>query len=179
MSVYTKNRPAKPPVNPARPFPQFSQRPPRRPDGQAGQKPGQKPDQKPGEKPRIEHPILFQDFFKSVGPRTYAIQFKKASNGNHYMVLIEGQRDPKSGELYKRKVNVFSEDFEAFWVLLGSAHKWIKANPVPEKVASKQKALWTKRNAQAQPQLPPQAKLPHANKSAAPTMAGATMAGAA
>ena len=29
----------------------------------------------------VEHEILFQKFFKSVGPRTYAAQVKRAKNG--------------------------------------------------------------------------------------------------
>src|SRR5688500_1724565 len=31
---------------------------------------------------KAEHEILFQRFFKSVGPRTYVAQVKKATNGN-------------------------------------------------------------------------------------------------
>ena len=40
-------------------------------------------DSKPGPKP--EPTILFQKFFKSVGPRTYAAQVKEAANGNHFV----------------------------------------------------------------------------------------------
>ena len=45
-----------------------------------------------------EHEIMFQNWFKSVGPRTYAAQVKKAKNGNHFLVLTEGKRDEKTGE---------------------------------------------------------------------------------
>src|SRR5437588_9342050 len=41
-----------------------------------------------------EEAILFQTFFKSVGPRTYASQVKRPANGNHFLVLTEGNRDP-------------------------------------------------------------------------------------
>src|SRR4051812_35560996 len=41
----------------------------------------------PAAKPEQE--ILFQNYFKSVGPRTYAAQVKKAGNGNHFLVLTE------------------------------------------------------------------------------------------
>src|SRR5689334_22548662 len=44
-----------------------------------------------------EPKILFQKFFKSVGPRTYASQIKEAGNGNHFLVLTEGKRDEETG----------------------------------------------------------------------------------
>src|SRR5260370_157969 len=49
-----------------------------------------------GKKTSDDHEILFQHWFKSVGPRTYAAQLKKAGNGNHYLVLTEGRRDDKT-----------------------------------------------------------------------------------
>ena len=48
--------------------------------------------------PKPEPKILFQQFFKSVGPRTYAAQVKQAANGNHFLVLTEGKRDDKTNE---------------------------------------------------------------------------------
>ena len=49
-----------------------------------------------GDKP--EHEILFQQFFKSANPqRTYAAQLKRASNGNHYLVLTEGSSSDGKG----------------------------------------------------------------------------------
>jgi hypothetical protein len=45
----------------------------------------------PANKP--EPKILFQKFFKSLGPRTYAAQVKELANGNQMLVLTEGKRD--------------------------------------------------------------------------------------
>jgi hypothetical protein len=95
-----------------------------------------KPDQK----------ILFQNYFRSVGPRTYAAQVKEASNGNHFLVLTEGKRDPKTDELRKTKLLVFSEDFEAFFKMCDEAARFIKANPVPPEIRRRQQNFWAKRN---------------------------------
>ena len=57
------------------------------------------------EKGKSEGEILFQDYFKSVGPRTYAAQVKRAGNGNHFLVLTEGKRDDATGEV--RKIRLF------------------------------------------------------------------------
>ena len=61
-----------------------------------------------GDKPEPE--ILFQKYFKSVGPRTYAAQLKRAANGNHFLVLTEGKRDEKTGDVRKTKLFVWSGD---------------------------------------------------------------------
>jgi hypothetical protein len=57
---------------------------------------------------KVEPKILFQKYFRSVGPRTYAAQIKEAGNGNHFLVITEGKRDDKTGEVKKTKVLVFS-----------------------------------------------------------------------
>src|SRR5947208_354484 len=62
-----------------------------------------------GVKPEAK--ILFQKFFKSVGPRTYAAQIKEAHNGNHFLVLTEGKRDEATNEVRKTRIFIFSEDF--------------------------------------------------------------------
>src|SRR5437764_358868 len=82
------------------------------------------------DKPKKEPKILFQRFFKSVGPRTYAAQIKEAGNGNHFLVLTEGKRDEKTGELRKCCLYVYSEDFIPFFQLLKDASLFIKANPL-------------------------------------------------
>ncbi|HLL88105.1 MAG TPA: DUF3276 family protein [Tepidisphaeraceae bacterium] len=92
-----------------------------------------------------EHPILFQKFFKSVGPRTYAAQVKQANNGNHYLILTEGKRDDATGEVRKTKLICFSEDFGTFFRLLHDTAQWIKANPVPDAVKQKRAKFWAKR----------------------------------
>src|SRR5918999_991981 len=64
---------------------------------------------------KTEHEILFQKYFKSLGPRTYAAQVKRASNGNHYLVLTEGKRDEPSADVRKTRLFVFGEDFVEFF----------------------------------------------------------------
>jgi hypothetical protein len=116
-------------------------------------------------KDKPEAKILFQRYFKSVGPRTYAAQVKEASNGNHFLVLIEGKRDKKTDEVRKTSLLVFSEDFEAFAKLFADANAFIKANPVSPEVAQRQREYWSKprgnrngksapRNASQQPRRP-------------------------
>ncbi len=102
-----------------------------------------------------DHPITFQRFFKSVGPRTYAAQVKLASNGNHYFVLTEGQRDDTTGEIRKKRMNIFSEDFTAFFALLHETADHIRAHPVPEKVRQQQAKFWQRKNAKSPPPVRP------------------------
>jgi hypothetical protein len=94
--------------------------------------------------PKPEPKILFQRYFKSVGPRTYAAQVKEAGNGNHFLVLTEGKRDDKTGDLRKTSLLVFSEDFSAFFELVQQAQQFIAANPVPEEVRKKREEFWAK-----------------------------------
>ncbi|MDB5172912.1 MAG: hypothetical protein JWM97_2392 [Phycisphaerales bacterium] len=95
---------------------------------------------------KAEHDILFQTWFKSVGPRTYAAQLKRAANGNHFLVLTEGKRDDKTEEVRKTRLFVFSEDFVEFFKMLHDTAVFIKANPVPEEVKNKRNRFWSKQN---------------------------------
>src|SRR3954452_9594070 len=62
------------------------------------------------------HEILFQTYCKSVNPRrTYAAQVKRASNGNHYLVLTEGKPPDKTDELRLARHFLCTEDFEEFF----------------------------------------------------------------
>lgn len=88
--------------------------------------------------------ILFQSYFKSVGPRTYAAQLKEVANGNHVLVLTEGRRDKNTGEVRKTKFLVWSEDFRSFFDLLRETAAFIKTNPVPEEVRERQAKRWAK-----------------------------------
>jgi hypothetical protein len=101
---------------------------------------------------------LFQTFFKSVGPRTYAAQIKRARNGNHYLVLTEGKRGTDSDVVNKTRLYVFSEDFTAFFNLMRDSATWIKANPLPPKVAARRQAFWKKRS--TEPSVPSASALP-------------------
>src|SRR5690349_13653836 len=96
-------------------------------------------------KPKPEPKILFQSFFKSVGPRTYAAQVKEASNGNHFLVLTEGKRDEKTGEVRKTRLFVFSEDFTRFFRMLHQTAQFIKANPVPDEIKQRRQKFWAKK----------------------------------
>lgn len=109
--------------------------------------------------PKPEAQILFQQFFKSVGPRTYAAQVKQASNGNQFIVLTEGKRDEKTGEVRKTRLFVFSEDFEAFFGLLRETAQFCKAHPLPKEVREKRQRFWAK---QAKEQGDPAGKNPSA-----------------
>ena len=129
-----------------------------------------------------EHEILFQTYFKSVGPRTYAAQVKKASNDNHYLVLTEGKRDEKTGEVRKARLFVYSEDFVAFFRMLQDTAQFIRANPVPDEVKKRRDRFWTKKNAgeggngsPKAPGAPPSPSTPGSARAPRPTAgAGAT-----
>lgn len=105
-----------------------------------------------------EHKILFQKFFRSVGPRTYAAQIKEATNGNHYLVLTEGKREEGSDEVKKMKLFVYSEDFGLFFRMLHETAQWIRANPVPDEVKKRRQRYWEKHGSKsdsAGPMEPP------------------------
>lgn len=95
-------------------------------------------------KPKAEPRILFQSYFKSVGPRTYAAQVKEAGNGNHFLVLTEGKRDEGSEDVRKTRLFLFSEDFAVFFKLMKQTAEFIKANPVSAKVKQKREKFWAK-----------------------------------
>ena len=114
---------------------------PRTPSGRSRKPAGPKPDPV----------ILFQKYFKSVGPRTYAAQVKRAANGNHFLVLTEGKRDEKTNELRKSHLFVYSEDFAAFYQLIKASAEFVKANPVDKAVAAKRARVWAKTKQGAAP----------------------------
>jgi len=121
-----------------------------------------------------EAKILFQKYFKSVGPRTYATQLKEAGNGNHFLVLTEGKRDPVTNEVKKLKIFVYSEDFPAYFRMLHETAQFIKAHPVSPEIKMKRMRHWAKKEAEqataareaaerqaaAKPRPVPPAKLP-------------------
>ena len=95
-----------------------------------------------------EPKILFQKYFKSVGPRTYAAQLKEAGNGNHFLVLTEGKRDPETNEVKKLKLFVYSEDFPAYFRMLHETAQFIKAHPVPQEIKMRRMRYWAKKEAE-------------------------------
>ena len=102
-----------------------------------------------------EAKILFQKFFHSVGPRTYAAQVKELGNGNHLLVLTEGKRDAETGEVRKTRLLVFGEDFTAFFKLLAETAGFIRANPLSEEIREKRRRIWAKRNKEARASVRP------------------------
>jgi hypothetical protein len=117
--------------------------------------------------PKPEPEILYQKYFKSVGPRTYAAQIKKAANGNHFIVLTEGKRDDKSDQVRKTKLFVFSEDFVAFFRMLHETAQFIRENPVPEEIRQQRQRYWAKRE---NGQKPTPAGAPPAKTNPAPPL---------
>jgi hypothetical protein len=109
-----------------------------------------------------EAKILFQKFFKSIGPRTYASQIKEAGNGNYYLVLTEGKRDETSGELKKSKLFVFSEDFGLFFRMLHETAQYLKAHPVPEEIKLRRQRYWARKEKEAREAPPPPRPIPAA-----------------
>src|SRR5262252_7008015 len=91
-----------------------------------------------------EPKILFQKYFKSVGPRTYAAQLKEAGNGNHFLVFTEGKRDDKTKDLRKVSLFLFSEDFDSFFKLMRETEAFVRAHPVPKEVQEKRRKFWSK-----------------------------------
>jgi Protein of unknown function (DUF3276) len=94
---------------------------------------------------KAEPKILFQKYFHSVGPRTYAAQVKELSNGNHLLVLTEGKRDKATGEVRKIRLFIYGEDFVSFFRLLHETAGYIRGNPVPEEIRRKRAKFWAKR----------------------------------
>ena len=133
-----------PPLTPARPTPQ---RVPAKTDAAPNR--GSNGKHSTDAQRPAEQKILFQKFFKSVGPRTYAAQVKEANNGNHFLVLTEGKRDDATGDVRKTRLFVFSEDFAEFFDLLEQTARFIKAHPVPEEVEQRRRRFWAKKRGAA------------------------------
>jgi hypothetical protein len=65
--------------------------------------------------------------FDSVGPRKYALQIRRASNGNPCLKIVEGvpQGD---GTFRKFHLTVWSEDFDRFFEVLDTARAFMREN---------------------------------------------------
>jgi hypothetical protein len=101
-----------------------------------------------GDRSKPEPKIIFQKFFKSVGPRTYAAQVKEVSNGNQLLVLTEGKRDEATNEIRKTRVFVYAEDFREYFRMLHEVAEFLRANPLSDEVKKKRDKYWNKQNAQ-------------------------------
>ena len=113
-------------------------------------KPSAQPSPNPSANGKPEPKILFQKFFHSVGPRTYASQVKELPNRNHLLVLTEGKRDRETGEVRKTRLFVYGEDFSAFFRLLHETAGFIRANPLSEEIRRKRGKFWAKKNRENQ-----------------------------
>ncbi len=67
--------------------------------------------------------------FDSVGDRKYAIQIRKASNGNPCVRIVEGVPQA-TGEYRKFNVTVWSEDFDAFFRMFDDVRAFIRDNDI-------------------------------------------------
>ena len=105
----------------------------------------------PGSKPQAE--ILFQKYFKSVGPRTYAAQIKEIANGNHLLVLTEGKRDEQTNEVRKTRLFVYAEDFPEMFKMLDDARAYIEAHPVSKAAQAKRQKFWERQNRNAKAEI--------------------------
>lgn len=95
-----------------------------------------------------DHKILFQKYFKSIGPRQYAAHMKEGPSGNQYLVLSESKRDPETGEVKKVKLFIYSEDFGQYFRMLHETAQFIKSHPVPEEVKERRQRYWAKKEAE-------------------------------
>ncbi len=127
----------------------------------------------PVKKP-ADHPVLFQTYFKSKGPRTYAAQVKRAGNDNHYLVLTEGKREKDSDEVRKTRLFIYSEDFPDFFKMIKAAAEWVKANPLPADYRQKRERFWAKPANVGGGSAKPAAKAAPPNGKAVPAMGKAT-----
>ncbi len=68
--------------------------------------------------------------FDSVGNRKYAVQIRKASNGNPCLRLVEGVPSKDGGEYRKFNITIWSEDFESLWKTLDEARAYMAEHDI-------------------------------------------------
>lgn len=101
----------------------------------------------PASKKRPDHEILNTVLFDSKGPRKYAVQLRRATNGNPCLKIIEGiptsgrgkrnrsrqerSENERSEAEYRRVyLTVWSEDFDAFFKALGDTWRYIRDHEI-------------------------------------------------
>ena len=67
--------------------------------------------------------------FDSVGPKKYAIQLKKARNGNPYLKFTEGTPQD-DGSFRKFSITVWSEDFRAVFEQMDQVRNYLNENKI-------------------------------------------------
>ncbi len=79
--------------------------------------------------PRKQPQTLKTWVFDSVGPRKYAIQVRKAGNGNPSIRIVEG--NPQDDGTYRKfNITVWSEDFEQFFEQMDELRAYLKENDI-------------------------------------------------
>ena len=67
--------------------------------------------------------------FDSVGPRKYALQIRKAGNGNPCFRIVEGL--PQDDGTYRKfNVTIWSEDFDSFFRVFDELRQYIQSNNI-------------------------------------------------
>ena len=82
-------------------------------------------------KPREKKPaeIVKTWAFDSVGNRKYALQIKKAGNGNPCLLLVEGV--PQDDGTYRKfNITLWSEDFASFFSTLDQVRQFMAENNI-------------------------------------------------
>lgn len=84
--------------------------------------------------------------FASVGPRKYALQIQKASNGNPLLLIVEGK--PQDDGTFRRiSVYVWSEDFERLFAALDEVRVYMREHdirtPANHKYDANAKPKWS------------------------------------
>jgi hypothetical protein len=98
---------------------------------------------------KSDHKVLFQKYFKSIGPRTYGVQIKESNKGNHYIVLNENRRDITTSDVKKTRMFIYSEDFAHYFRMLHETAQFIKTHPVPEEIKLRRQRYWARKEAEA------------------------------
>jgi subtilisin-like proprotein convertase family protein len=80
-------------------------------------------------RPRSPQQIVKTWSFDSVGNRKYALQIKKASNGNPCLKIVEGV--PRDDGTFRRfELTIWSEDFPRLFQTLDEVRTYMKDNNV-------------------------------------------------
>lgn len=67
--------------------------------------------------------------FDSVGPKKYAIQLKKAGNGNPFLSFVEGVPQD-DGSFRKFSITIWSEDFRAMFQYMDEVRAYMNENNI-------------------------------------------------
>ncbi|MCI0629873.1 MAG: DUF3276 family protein [Phycisphaerales bacterium] len=84
---------------------------------------------RPPAKPKAQPQIIKTWLFDSVGNRKYALQIKKASNGNPCLMLVEGVPQD-DGTFRKFSITFWSEDFARFFSTLDEIRTYMAQNNI-------------------------------------------------